>query len=58
MFAVQTNLNGSGVVDYATLLARAADAGSDAVIELGAGNTVTLAGLHDADLSSSLFMFY
>jgi Ca2+-binding RTX toxin-like protein len=58
LFAVQTNANGSGIVDFATLAARAANVGTDVVIDLGGGNTVTLAGLRTVDLSASLFMFY
>lgn len=58
VFGVQTNVNGSGIVNYATLVMHATDVGANLVIDLGGGNTVTLVGLHVADLSASLFMFY
>lgn len=58
VFAVQTDVNGSSIVNYATLVTHATNVGADVVIDLGGGNTVTLAGLHVADLSASLFMFY
>jgi Ca2+-binding RTX toxin-like protein len=58
LFAVQTNVNGSGIVDYATLVAHATSTADGVVVDLGGGNTVVVAGLHVADLSASLFMFY
>lgn len=57
-FAVQKNANGSGIVDFTTLAAHAANVGGDVVIDLGGGNAATLIGLNTADLSASLFMFY
>jgi Ca2+-binding RTX toxin-like protein len=56
--ALQANANGSAIVNFATLIARATNVGADVSIDLGAGNAVTIVGLQVADLSASLFMFY
>lgn len=58
VFAVQTNVNGSGIVNYASLVTHATDVGAGVMVDLGGGNAVTLVGLHVADLSASWFMFY
>ena len=59
VIAIQKNVNGSGIVDYASLLLHVQNVGAtDMRIDLGGGSYVGLLDLHVADLSSDLFMFY
>lgn len=55
---IQTNANGSGIVDFATLTAHAHDSATGLVIDLGAANEVHLTGVTLADLNAGLFFFY
>lgn len=59
VIAIQKNLNGSGIVDFASLLPRIQNIGAtDVRIDLGGGAYIALLDLHAADLSSGLFTFY
>ncbi|MBO9559939.1 MAG: hypothetical protein J7515_15335 [Caulobacter sp.] len=58
VIAVERNANGSGVTDYASLMAHVHDTASGAVIDLGGGNDITLLNIHPAALTSDLFSFY
>lgn len=49
---IQSNVNGSGITSFATLAARATQVGSDVVIDLGGGNTVTLSNYSTSNLIS------
>ncbi|MBO9557823.1 MAG: calcium-binding protein [Caulobacter sp.] len=56
---ILTNVNGSGIVDYATLLPHIQESMMAGVtIDLGGGASIYVPNLHMADLSSSLFFFY
>lgn len=49
---IQSNVNGSGITSFSTLVARATQVGSDVVIDLGSGNSVTLTNYSTASLIS------
>ena len=53
---LQAGLNGSAIVDGASAMAAAVDAGGNVVIDLGGGNSVTLTGLSVAALSAADFI--
>ncbi|WPZ32807.1 matrixin family metalloprotease [Thalassobaculum sp. OXR-137] len=56
--AVQSNVNGSGIGSAADVIARASQIGADVVIDLGAGNTVTLSNYSATSLNSlDIFVF-
>lgn len=56
--AIQTNINGSGIASDADVIARAVQVGADVVIDLGAGNSVTLSNYATAWLNSAdIFVF-
>ncbi|MDK3020919.1 calcium-binding protein [Pseudodonghicola flavimaris] len=46
------------IADYADLLSHTADAGANTVITVDASNTITLLGVHKADLDVSDFSFF
>jgi serralysin len=54
----QRNLNGSGITSFSTMAARASQVGDDVVIDLGAGNSLTLSGYTVGKLSSFDTLFY
>ncbi len=56
--AIERNANGSGVVDFTSLMAHAHDSTAGVVLDLGSGNDVTLLDVHLAALTSDLFSFY
>ena len=56
--ALQANLNGSGIINFATLLAHAQNTATGVHIDLGGANGLDLAGVHLADLTADLFTFY
>ncbi len=58
LIGIQTNVNGSGIVDYATLLPHLHDVGGTIQMDLGVGAVVSVIGLHMADVTSDLFFFY
>ncbi|SDG39923.1 MULTISPECIES: matrixin family metalloprotease [Thalassobaculum] len=49
--AVQANINGTGIATDADVIDRASQVGSDVVIDLGAGNSVTLSNYSTASLN-------
>jgi Ca2+-binding RTX toxin-like protein len=55
---LRMNINGSGIVNGASALAHVHDAGANAVLDLGGGNSVLLVGVHTADLSAASFSIY
>ena len=56
--AIQSNINGSGIASAADVIARASQSGSDVVIDLGAGNSVTLSNYSATSLNSlDVFVF-
>ncbi|MES2942487.1 MAG: hypothetical protein V4772_06415 [Pseudomonadota bacterium] len=56
--SLQINLNGSGITDGASALARVSDISGNAVLNLGDGNTVILTGVLTADLDVGSFLFF
>ncbi len=48
---------GAGLDEFSEVIAAASDVGGDAVIDLGGGQTITLAGVAVADLHSDDFLF-
>jgi serralysin len=58
VIAVERNVNGSGVTDFASLMARAQDDAAGVFLDLGGGNGVTLLDVHAASLAADLFSFY
>jgi len=53
------NVNGSGITDAASVLARTADnVAGDAVVDLTGGNTITLTGVSTASLSVADFVVF
>jgi Ca2+-binding RTX toxin-like protein len=50
-------INGSGIVNGTTALASTADVGGNAVVDLGAGATITLVGVLKSSLSAGDFVF-
>ncbi|KQZ33553.1 calcium-binding protein [Caulobacter sp. Root1472] len=58
LIGILTNVNGSGIVDYATLLPHIHDGGDGIRIDLGVGAEVGVAGLRLADVTADLFFFY
>jgi Ca2+-binding RTX toxin-like protein len=55
---VQSNVNGSGITTGAQALAHTSTIGSNAVVDLGAGNSVTLVGVTVASLAASDFVIF
>jgi Ca2+-binding RTX toxin-like protein len=55
---LQSNLNGSGITTGAQALAHATTVGANTVIDLGAGNSVTLIGATAASLVASDFVIF
>lgn len=55
---IADGINGTDIHGGADVLARTSQVGNDAVIDLGAGNTVTLVGIQVASLSESAFYVY
>ena len=55
---LQSNLNGSGITSGAQALARTFDAGGNAVIDLGGGNSVALLGVSTANLTVGDFIVF
>ncbi len=53
--SISVNVNGSGIVDYATLLTHIQDNAMGISIDLGGGAVINVLGLHLADLRSDLF---
>jgi Ca2+-binding RTX toxin-like protein len=53
---IVSNVNGSGIVDWATLSANISYAGGNAIIDLGGGHTITLVGV--TSLNASDFVIY
>lgn len=49
--AVQANINGTGIASDADVIARASQSGADVVIDLGAGNSVTLSNYSVSSLN-------
>jgi Ca2+-binding RTX toxin-like protein len=58
VIAVERNANGSGITDFASLLAHAQDGAAGVLLDLGGGNGVTLLDIHVGGLTSDLFSFY
>jgi len=54
--ALVANLNGSGIAEPGDVVSRISTVNGDAVIDLGAGYTVTLEGLDAAQLTESMFL--
>lgn len=50
---IQNNVNGSGITSFATLVAHATQVGSDVVIDLGNGNSITLSNYSTTSLVSA-----
>jgi hypothetical protein len=55
---LQNNLNGSGITSGAQALAHATTVGANTVIDLGAGNSVTLIGVAAASLAANDFVIF
>ena len=55
---LQSNLNGSGITSAAGALGRTFDAGGNAIVDLGAGNSITLLGVATASLAASDFEIF
>jgi len=56
---ILTNVNGSGIVDYATLQPHIHDSMVTGItIDLGGGASVNLPNLHMVDITADLFLFY
>ncbi|MBO9557148.1 MAG: hypothetical protein J7515_01005 [Caulobacter sp.] len=59
VIAIQKNVNGSGIVDFASLLSHIHDVGTtDVRIDLGGGASIGLFDVRAVDLSADLFTFY
>ena len=57
MIAVSINVNGTGVASAADLLSRlTTDTAGNALLDLGAGNGITLIGVPPASLSAGDFL--
>ena len=57
MIAVSINVNGTGVASAADLLSRlTTDTAGNALLDLGAGNSITLIGVPPASLSTGDFV--
>lgn len=54
---IGTNVNGSGIVDYASLQSHLSQSGADVLIDLGAGNSALLQNVQLAQLTASDFAF-
>ncbi len=50
--AVQANVNGTGIASTSDVISRASQSGSDVVIDLGSGNSVTLSNYSVSQLNS------
>ncbi len=55
---IKTDVNGSGIETAADALARVTQMGDDAVLDLGGGNTLTLAGFQSSSLNEQDFEFF
>lgn len=56
--AIQSNINGTGISGDADVIARASQVGSDVVVDLGSGNTVTLTNYSVTSLNTAdIFVF-
>lgn len=56
--AIQSNINGTGIATDADVIARASQVGSDAVFDLGSGNSVTLSNYTLGQLNTAdIFVF-
>ncbi|MEQ8398617.1 matrixin family metalloprotease [Thalassobaculum sp.] len=49
---IQSNVNGSGITSFSDVTSRATQVGSDVVIDLGSGNTITLSNYSTSSLVS------
>ncbi|MBO9560652.1 MAG: hypothetical protein J7515_18975 [Caulobacter sp.] len=58
VIAIQKNVNGSSIVDFATLMAHAHDGQTGLTLDLGGGNEVQLVGVTIAELNAGHFLFY
>lgn len=56
--ALRQNINGTGVETGNAALARLSQVGADAILDLGDGNSVTLAGVQISALSEDDFVFF
>lgn len=55
---IQSNVNGSGITSFSTLVSHATQSGSDVVIDLGSGNSITLLNYSTSSLTSADVLFY
>jgi serralysin len=55
---IQSNVNGSGITSFSTLVSHATQSGTDVVIDLGSGNSITLLNYSTSSLVSADVLFY
>ena len=55
---LQSDLNGSGITSGAQALTHTFDAGGNAIIDLGGGNSVALLGVNTANLTAGDFIVF
>lgn len=58
LIGIETDINGSGIVDFATLQPHIHNSGRGAYVDLGDGNSVILEGWQPAALSQDMFQFF
>jgi Ca2+-binding RTX toxin-like protein len=58
LISLLSNINGSGIVDGTSALARMSDVSGNAVIDLDLGYTITLLGWQTTDFNANNFIFY
>lgn len=51
--AIQSNINGTGISSDSEVISRASQSGSDVVVDLGSGNTVTLSNYTTSQLNTA-----
>ena len=57
VISIGSHINGSNIVSFSDIVAQTRDVSGNAVINLGAGNSITLIGVHSASLTSAEFTF-
>ncbi len=58
LIAISSNVNGSGIASAGAALAASSQSGDSVIVDLGAGNNITIAGFNIANLDESDFLIF